>query len=500
MALLPAYVGFYTLALVDHGYAAFYDILPLLPLTTEALAAHLALTLVPVLFPRVRRSNIEEIIFPLVVALNGLGLLMLQRLAPNFLRRQIIWTSLGIGVMLLLVLIPRDLRWLRRYRYTWLLLGMALVILTVLFGVHPMGAGARLWLGIGGFYFQSSELLKILVIVFLAGYLDEKRELLTHDVYRVAGLRVAPLPYLVPLLMMWGFAVLLLVWQRDLGAALLFFVVLLSMLYAASGRGLYIWLGLAMFIAAAIVATFIFPHVGMRVAIWRDPWRQSMGDAYQLVQGLLAVIRGGVFGQGIGYSYADYVPLVHTDFIFVAISEELGLMGIIAVLLLYILLMQRGFHIALYARSGFKTLLSVGLTSLLAWQAWIVAAGNLKLIPLTGATLPFISYGGSSLLTSYTMIGLILFISASNNRDVVCHGQVALGQVQADEVYVKMQGGRRFSHFCQVTVVLSTVGGVAHAASNGCSGRKIIKDQTKIFRAAATKASFLFNRTYANSQ
>jgi cell division protein FtsW (lipid II flippase) len=253
--------------------------------------------------------------------------------------------------------------------------------------------------------------------VFLAAYLEEYRELLAIAGRRIGRLRLPPLPYLAPILVMVGTALVLFWLQKDLGPALLFSTVLLAMLYVASGRFSYVVLGLTLLLFGGALADRVFSHVHARVAIWLDPWSNRETIGYQLVQALYAFASGGVLGAGLDMGSPRYIPAVHTDFVIAAIGEELGLAGSLAIISLFVLLVQRGFLIALNARSGFSALLASGLTSVVALQALIILSGTLELIPLTGITLPFVSYGGSSVVANFLIVGLLLRISDESARD-----------------------------------------------------------------------------------
>jgi cell division protein FtsW (lipid II flippase) len=353
----------------------------------------------------------DQVLLPIAAVLAALGLVLVQRLAPALAGRQLAWVLLGLALCLGIALGLRDLGILKRYRYLWALAGLGLVAATFFLGVDVGGSGDRLWLGIGPLVFQPSELLKVFLVIFLASYLEERRELLARAVYRLGPLRLPPLPYLGPLAVMWGISLALLVAQRDLGAALLFFGIYLAMLFMASGKASYVLAGLGLFLAGSWVTWRLFPHVQARVSVWLNPWAQAASSGYQTVQGLLAFASGGILGVGLGYGYPGYIPAVHTDFVLAAIGEEMGLAGALAVLVLYLLLVYRGFHVALRAHDPFAQLLAAGLTATLALQTLIIVAGNLKVIPLTGITLPFVSYGGSSLVTNFVIIGLLLRIS-----------------------------------------------------------------------------------------
>ncbi len=407
LALAAAFtaIGFVSLALARQGQVGLTAVWPSLAWAVALAGAWAAL--------RRGRPNHDPLLLPVAGLLTGMGLIMVARLSPGFMVRQTLWSLLGLGAMLGIALGVRDLRLLRRYRYTWLIGGLALLALTLVFGVNPAGTGARLWLGLGGLYFQPSELLKLLMVVFLASYFAEKRPLLTDTVYQMGRLRLPPLPYLGPVLLMWGFSLLLLIWQRDLGAAWLFFAVFLLMLYTTTGQARYGLLGLGLFGVGALIGYHLFYHVRLRVDIWLDPWTEASGRAFQIVQSLLAFAAGGLLGQGIGQGYPTFIPVVHSDFVFSAIGEEWGLLGTLGVVTLFALLVTRAGRIALTARTPFRQLLAFGLAALLGLQALTIMAGSLKLVPLTGVTLPFVSYGGSSLVTSFALIGLLFVVEQS---------------------------------------------------------------------------------------
>jgi cell division protein FtsW (lipid II flippase) len=366
-----------------------------------------------------RLPNCDQLLVPITGMLSLLGLVMSTRLSilvPGLMIRQSLWIAVGLVLLVTVVVLLPDVAVLQSYKYTAALLGFLLMAATFVFGIDPNGSGARWWIGFGGYNFQPSEILKVLLVVFLAGYLEDKRELLTWSSSRFGWLRLPPLPYLGPLGIMWAVSMVLLIGQRDLGAALLFYSVFLAMLYVASSRGVYVWSGLLAFVVGAFVCYLAFAHVRLRVEVWLDPWVHARDQAYQIVQGLVALASGGIIGSGLGYGYPGYIPAVQTDFIIAAIGEELGLMGTLAVVALFLLLMYRGFRVAMDARRGFSVLLAMGLTAVLGIQAFVILAGTIKLTPLTGITLPFVSYGGSSIVTNFIIVGLLLRVSAEDGE------------------------------------------------------------------------------------
>lgn len=359
----------------------------------------------------------DKFLLPLVALMSGWGLILIDRLAPNFLNRQLVWTAVGIFILVLSANIPRDLGWLSRYRYTWLLAGLLLLAATLWFGVNPSGQGATLWLKVpllGSVFFQPSELLKLLLVIFLASYFDDRSRMLSVRIGN--GLRPA-LAYLAPLLLMWGFCLVLLVWQQDLGAATLFFTVFLVLLYLATGKWQYILLGLILLLFVGLIGYFAFDLVTLRIDTWLNPWIEADSRGFQIVQSLYAVASGGIFGQGVSQGFPTYIPVVHSDFAFAAIAEEWGLIGSLTILCCFAVLAYRGIRIASRSNRLFNLFLAAGITVVLCTQALLIMAGVTKLLPLTGVTLPFVSYGGSSFVMSSLMIGLLLNLSTRQNEE-----------------------------------------------------------------------------------
>jgi cell division protein FtsW (lipid II flippase) len=383
------------------------------------LAAHAALVL--------SGRRVDEILLPAAAFLGGVGLLLMQRLPQDLVVQdvgpwtlglgglQLLWLGIALAVATTLAIGFRSDRWLRLYKYTWAAAGLVLLALTFVFGSEVNGS--RLTLEIGPLSGQPSELLKVILVVFFAAYLAENRVLLADARVQLVGpITIPPLPYLAPIGAMLALALGIVVVQRDLGAALLYYAVFLGMLFLATGRLTDVALGLLLFAVGFGVLAAVFPHVQQRIAIWLDPWADPLGDGYQLIQALHAFARGGLLGTGLGAGLPTIdgrlpVPAVHTDFPLAAIGEELGMTGVVAVLAAYLVIVQRGLRVAASAADDFRALLAAGLALVVGVQAAIIAAGNLKLIPLTGITLPFVSYGGSSLLANAVVVGLLLALS-----------------------------------------------------------------------------------------
>lgn len=375
---------------------------PALALVAAAFAIHVSLGW--------RRPGADQRILPCIVLLMGLGLALSQRVAPALATRQWAWLMIGLATLAVSTHLPYELRVIQRYRYTWAILGIVLVGVTLVAGRSAVPGGPRLWLGAGGLTFQPSEVLRLLLVFFMASYLEDKREILSAASLKLGPLRLMPLPYLAPLAAMMGVSLALLTAQRDLGAGLLLFVICLGMLYLVSGRSTYVLGGLALFVCAAWLLHHEIAVVQTRVAIWLDPWSDPSGAGYQIVQGLMAIAEGGVIGAGIGQGLPTSIPAVHTDFIYAALAEETGLAGAAAVLMVYATLFLAGFRVAVRASTPFRQMLAAGLTLGLSVQTLIILGGVLRLIPLTGVTLPFLSHGGTSIVTSAVAMGLVLRI------------------------------------------------------------------------------------------
>ena len=361
-----------------------------------------------------RRDGTDLTLFPAAMLLASLGLIMIGRLKPALFLTQMRWLLLGLIVYLFLVFLGA--RVLRLLSYPYLLGVFCLLLLcSALFFGTEIG-GSRNWIVFGPFAVQPSEFGKIVIIMFLAAYLTEHREVLTLPRHRLLWLKLPVLRFIAPLLFIWGIAILMFVVQRDLGSALLFFGIAVSMTYMATGRKSYVALAFAFFLGAAALSYSFFSHVRVRFNIWLDPWSDPSGSAYQVVQSLFALGSGGVWGAGFAHGHPNLIPEVHTDFIFAAIAEELGLLGSLGVMLVFALFFYRAIRIALACREETRILLAAGIAVVFLLQAFIIIAGVTKFLPLTGITLPFVSYGGSSMIASFMLLGILTVLSKKENR------------------------------------------------------------------------------------
>lgn len=371
-------------------------------------AAHLA----------VRRlaPHADGILLPLAGLLNGLGYVFIARLDEDLAGLQAVWTALGVGAFVLTLLIVRRARDLERLRYTVALIGVALLLLPLVPVLGRNINGARLWVRLGPVTFQPGEFAKVALAVFFASYLVEKRELLSVATRRIGPLSLPDPRHFGPILLAWGVSLVIIMAERDLGSALLFFALFIAMLWVATGRAAYLAVGGALFAFGAAFAWSIFAHVQQRVRIWLNPWPYANDQGYQLVQALFAMGSGGFAGTGISLGSPQKIPAAATDFIFAAIGEELGLLGTAAVLVAFLLIVGAGLRIALRAEQPFEKMLAAGLTTIIGLQTFIIIGGVTRLVPLTGITLPFVSYGGSSLLANYILLALLLRISDDTAR------------------------------------------------------------------------------------
>lgn len=355
---------------------------------------------------RIFAPGADPAILPVVFTLSGIGITFVTRLQPDASLGQVIFLFLGVALMVGTLAVVKNLEVIKRYKYVLGIAGIILLVLPMFIGTEIYGS--KLWIKIGGFQFQPGEFAKVLIVLFLAGYLAENRELLSISDRTVLGINFPRLRLLYPLFIVWGVCLLVVAFERDLGSALLFYTIFLIMLYVATGRVSYVIIGLALLAVGAFGMYQIMSHVQVRVAIWLDPFSDAQNLGYQIVQSLFSLADGGLAGVGIGKGMADIIPVVASDMIFAAIGEEMGLLGGSAVLLLFMLFAVRGLTTAARAKSDLAAFSATGLTAAISFQAFTIVGGVTKLIPLTGVTLPFMSQGGSSLLASFVIVALLL--------------------------------------------------------------------------------------------
>ena len=377
----------------------------------------LGLQLVAHVAVRQLAPDADGTLVPIAGLLNGLGYVFIVRLdearaTPKGLAAlQSVWAMVGIAAFIATLVLVRRMRDLEVYRWTIGLLGIGLLMLPLVPGVGREYFGARIWVSIGPINFQPGEFAKILLAIFFASYLVEKRELLAVSHRRLGPIPLPDLKHLGPVVLAWGASLVVMISQKDLGSSLLFFTLFVALLWVATERATYLVVGTLLFAGGAFFAHGHFVHVQDRVAIWLDPWEDPKGDGFQIVEAQFAFSAGGVTGTGINLGSPNRIPLAETDFIFAAIGEELGLLGATGVLVAFLLIIGAGLRIALRTEVPFERLLATGLTVLIGVQSFIIMGGVMRVLPLTGVTLPFVSYGGSSLIANYVLLALLLRIS-----------------------------------------------------------------------------------------
>lgn len=399
----------------------------------------------------------DPAILPIVFVLSGIGITELTRLAPELAVGQVAWLFISVAAMVGVLFVVRNLDALTRYKYTLGVAGVVLLLLPAAIGTEI--SGAKLWIYIGSFGFQPGEFAKILIVLFLAFYLATNRGALSASMRSFGPLKLPRLRMLLPLLVVWGVSLLLVVVEKDLGSALLFYAFFVIMLYVSTGRVSYVVVSLALLAIGGVACYFLFGHVRTRVSIWLDPWSQASDGGYQIVQSLYSLADGGLVGTGIGKGLATLIPVVESDFMFTAIAEETGLLGGAAVLILYLLLCVRGLATAARAKSDSSAFAAVGLTCALCFQAFLIVAGVTKLMPLTGVTLPFMSQGGTSLLACFLIVGLLLRAGDEGTG----HGVEMASNNEATE--------RGDDPILALTSQVASAG--AHAAENVLKGRHV---------------------------
>ncbi|NCZ69718.1 MAG: FtsW/RodA/SpoVE family cell cycle protein [Actinobacteria bacterium] len=394
----------YTLASLGQNSEIPPRILPFLGfLLLILMSAHIAV--------RLLAPGADGTLLPLAVMLNGLGYVMIARLSERLAGLQTTWTFIGVAAFAATLLVVQRVNDLARFKWTFFVVGAGLLMLPMVPGLGFSSGGARIWVSIGPINFQPGEFAKLALALFFAAYLAETRELIKQNTWKVGPFQLPEPRDLLPLLGAWGFSVVLMVGQKDLGSSLLFFTLFIVMVWIATEKASFLAVGAVLFAMSATVAYFLFDHVQTRVSIWLDPWSSYRGKGYQIAQSMFALGSGGLGGTGLGLGDPTRIPEAKNDFIFAAIGEELGLFGATAILIAFLLLAGAGLRTAMRAKRDFAKLLAVGLTTILSVQAFIIIGGVIRVVPLTGITLPFVSYGGSSLVANYVLLALLLRIS-----------------------------------------------------------------------------------------
>ena len=414
-------VGGYTLASLGKSASLPANLVPFLLFILGLLAvAHIA--------TRRLAPAADGVLLPLAGLLNGIGYVFIARLDQDKAGLQAVWTALGVTAFVVTLMVVRRARDLEKYRYTFALLGILLLLMPLLPVIGHTVNGSRIWIRMGPVGFQPGEIAKVTLAIFFAGYLVEKRDLLQNLTRKLGPISFPDPKFLGPVLGAWGFSLLVMIFEKDLGSSLLFFALFVTMLWVATSRGVYLAMGSVLFALGALFAYNAFAHVRSRVTIWLDPWDDPGNRGFQLVQSWFAFGSGGVAGRGISLGSPNKIPAVTTDFIFAAIGEELGLLGTTAIITAFLLMVGVGLRIAIQARTDFEKLLACGLTVILGVQSFIILGGVTRLVPLTGITLPFVSYGGSSLLANYVLLALLLRISSGTaERERAADETMAVG-------------------------------------------------------------------------
>ncbi len=360
---------------------------------------------------RLLAPGADGVLLPLACLLNGVGYVFIARINPRLAGLQATWTLVGIVAYVATLYLVRKPGELARYKWTFFFTGFLLLMMPFLPKIGRNINGSRIWVRLGPLGFQPGEIAKITLALFFAAYLTERRELLAMAGWRVGPFNLPEPRHLAPLLMAWGISVVIMVGQKDLGSSLLFFVLFAIMVWVATERGSYLAISVVLFAGGAYLSWRKFAHVKTRVAIWLNPWADAQHSGYQIIQALFAFGAGGTVGTGLGLGAPDRIPEAKNDFIFAAIGEELGLLGTTAILVTFLLMIGAGLRIAMRAERPFEKLLATGLTTIIGVQAFIIIGGVTRVVPLTGVTLPFVSYGGSSLVANYVLLALMMRLS-----------------------------------------------------------------------------------------
>jgi cell division protein FtsW (lipid II flippase) len=383
------------------------------------LIGHLAL--------RLWARDADPVLLPVAGLLNGIGYVFIARLSSSQAAAQAVWSAVGMAAFVVTIVVVKRVRDLERYRYTFAFVGIGLLLLPLLPHIGENINGARLWVHVGSHEFQPGELAKLALAIFFASALVERADQLAHGTRRLGRMLVIDPRYLAPIVAAWGLSLLIFLAENDLGSSFLFFALFVGMLWVSTNRAFYLALGAAMFALGSWFALKVIGHAQSRVQSWLDPWKNAQGNGYQIIQGWFAIADGGLWGTGPGQSNAAHIPEASSDLIFAVIAEEIGLVGATAVLMAYMLMVGTGLRIAIRCTNSFEKLLATGLALVLGVQTFVIVGGVTRVIPLTGITLPFVAYGGSSLISNYILLALLLRISDTASRPAPATGPVAVG-------------------------------------------------------------------------
>ena len=401
--------GLYALAGAGRAGSLPANIIPfLIVILVLLLVGHIAM--------RILAPEADPVLLPVAGLLNGVGYVFIARLSTAEASAQALWSTLGMAAFVITLVVVRRARDLARYRYTWGALGFLLLLLPLVPGLGEDINGARLWIHLGSHEFQPGQLAELVLAVFFAAALIERAEQLSRGTRRLGRMLIVDPKYLAPVLLAWGLSLLIFLAENDLGSSFLFFAMFLGMLWIATGRGSYLLLGGGLFLGGSSFALTAIGHAKLRVQGWLHPFAHPDTSGYQILQGLFAIANGGLFGTGPGESNAAVIPYASSDMIFAVVAEEIGLAGVTALLAGYLLLVGTGMRIALRCEDPFEKLLAAGLSLIIGIQTFVIVGGVTRLIPLTGITLPFVAYGGSSLITFYILLALLVRISDTTAR------------------------------------------------------------------------------------
>jgi cell division protein FtsW (lipid II flippase)/cell division protein FtsI/penicillin-binding protein 2 len=444
----PIVILLYAMIVVNQGQSLNVDTLGVpLGIFAAFAIAHLAV--------RKWAPGADAAILPISFALSGIGIAFITRLAPELAVKQVLWLVAGIVCMILILAFVKNIDKIANFKYTLMLAGFLLLLSPMVPGLGQEINGSRIWLSLGPFSFQPGELAKIMIVLFLAGYLAANREMLSVFTWKIGPFTLPDFRTLLPMLLMWAISLLIVIFEKDLGSALVVFFVFISMLYVASGKKSYVIVGFILAAIGAVAMWSIFEHVQVRVSTWLDPFADANGTGYQLCQAIYSMADGDLFGVGIGNGLCSQIPVVESDYIFAAIAEETGLLGAAGLLLLYLCFAVRGILTAARAKSDVSSFIATGLTICLVLQAFIIVGGVTRLIPLTGLTLPFVSQGGSSLLASFITVGFLL---KCGDEGTGVESEVSMGttttSLRINGVLGRVSLGKRLTH---VIIILSVL-------------------------------------------